>query len=96
MRLSTSSFRPIFGRVFLIALLGMSLSLGLVRALTFVLDKSGSQFLGRVLEARAALPEIAAEEDDLVMFFGSSILETGFSARVFDDPGGDGVNAKTL
>jgi hypothetical protein len=46
---------------------------------------AGSQsLLGRVLEAQEAIPRIAAEENDLVMFFGSSMVEAGFSPREFD------------
>ena len=84
---STSSSSPPrlpFLKVLLVAVLGMGLSLVLVRAYAAALGASGEAFLGRVIEARAALPRIIAEEDDLVLFFGSSMTQAGFSARVFD------------
>lgn len=47
---------------------------------------AGSQsLLGRVLEAREAIPQIVEEEGDLVMFFGSSMVQAGFSPREFDE-----------
>jgi hypothetical protein len=79
-----ASTRKIFLRVLFVVVFGMTASLGLVRAYAAALGASGKSFLGRVLEARAALPRIVAEEEPLVMFFGSSMTEAGFSARVFD------------
>jgi len=84
MNSSTSSSRSIFARVLLVTVLGMGAALGLVRAYAAALGASGEAFLGRVLQARAALPQIIAEEDDLVIFYGSSMVQAGFSARVFD------------
>lgn len=78
------SARKRFLRVFLVVVFGMAASLGLVRAYAAALGASGEAFLGRVLQARAALPEIVAEEEPLVMFYGSSMTRAGFSARVFD------------
>ncbi len=75
----------------------MAASLGLVRIYALSMGASGSAFLGRVLEARAALPQILAEEEDLVMFFGSSMTEAGFSARIFDRELAErGANAKSF
>ena len=94
---STSSSRRIFLRVFLVVVLGMGLSLALVRAYALALGASGEAFLGRVLEARAALPRIVAEEEDLVLVFGSSMTHAGFSARVFDRELAErGVEAKSF
>ena len=73
-----------FLKILLVVTLGMAVSLALVRAYALALGASGEAFLGRVLEARAALPRILAEENDLVMFFGSSMTDAGFSARIFD------------
>jgi len=81
---STSSSRGIFGKILLAVVLGMAVAMVLIRVMTFIYDVSGDTILGRVLEARAALPRIIAEEDDLVMFFGSSMTRAGFSARQFD------------
>lgn len=81
---STSSSRKIFAKIFLVITLGMAVSMALVRLFTWLNGVSGEQFLGRVLEARAALPRIVAEPDPLVMFYGSSMTQAGFSARQFD------------
>jgi hypothetical protein len=62
----------------------MITAMGLVRV---VLDANGANqqgILGRVLQAQAALPKIIAEPNDLVMFYGSSMVRAGFSARKFD------------
>lgn len=76
--------RGIYLKMLLTILLGMGLSLGIVRIFTAMNDASAESFLGRVLEAQAALPQIAREDEDLVMFFGSSMVQAGFSARQFD------------
>ena len=75
----TETPRRIFLRIFLVVVLGMSAALGLVRLYAASMGASGSAFLGRVLEARAALGRVLAEEERLVMFFGSSMTEAGFS-----------------
>jgi hypothetical protein len=52
-----------------------------------LLDANGANkegVLGRVLQAKAALPKIIAEPNDLVMFYGSSMTRAGFSPRKFD------------
>ncbi|MEM1204253.1 MAG: hypothetical protein AAGN66_13565 [Acidobacteriota bacterium] len=81
---STSSSRPVFLRIFLACVLGMGASMGLVRLFTFAMDANAETILGRVLEAMDALPQIVAEEDELVMVYGSSMVDAGFSARQFD------------
>ncbi len=81
---STSSSRAIFARVLLVITLGMAACYGIVRIFADLNDASAETILGRVMEARAALPRILAEERDLVMFFGSSMTRAGFSARLFD------------
>ena len=81
---STSSSRRIYLRIFLVVVLGMAAALGVVRAYALSVGASGSIFLGRVMQARAALPQILEEEEDLVIFYGSSMTQAGFSARVFD------------
>ena len=77
-------FNPIFGKTLLFILLGMGLALGLVRAFALANDASSDSILGRVLEAKAALPQIVEEPQDLVMVFGSSMVQAGFSPREFD------------
>ena len=84
MRSSTSSFNPIYLKTLLVILIGMGAALGLVRAFAILNDASSDTILGRVMEARNALPKIVQEEKDLVMVFGSSMVRAGFSPRQFD------------
>lgn len=79
-----TSERRTYLKIFTVMVLGMAAAMGLVRLTTWLNDAGGSQFLGRVIEAREALPRVLREEGDLVMFFGSSMTEAGFSARYFD------------
>ncbi len=89
--------RVIYLKTLLVILLGMGISLGAVRIFTYMNDASAESFLGRVLEARAALPQITQEQDDLVMFFGSSMVRAGFSARQFDrELAEQGVDVKSF
>jgi hypothetical protein len=75
----------------------MAAALAMVRAYAASMGASGSAFLGRVLEARAALPRIIAEDEELVVFFGSSMTQAGFSARVFDQELAErGVDVKSF
>ena len=76
--------RRIFGRILITILIGMGVALGLVRAFAAANGAGAQSLLGRVLEAEAALPRIAAEKNDLVMFYGSSMVQAGFSPREFD------------
>jgi len=81
---SISSSRSTYAKILLAMVLGMGLAMAIIRLITFLNDVSGDTILGRVQQARAALPKIVAGEEDLVMFFGSSMVQAGFSARVFD------------
>ncbi|MEM9316305.1 MAG: hypothetical protein AAGA95_16925 [Pseudomonadota bacterium] len=76
--------RRLFGRVLLTVLLGMGIALALVRGFAVAAGAGSQSLLGRVLLAQAALPRIAEEKDDLVMFYGSSMVQAGFSPREFD------------
>ena len=78
------SSRGIYARILLTIMLGMVVALGLVRGFTAANGASGQSLLGRVIEAQEAIPQIAAEENDLVMLFGSSMTQAGFSPREFD------------
>ena len=71
-------------RIVAVLVLGMVLVVIFFRLFTMANNVSGETILGRVLEARAALPRILQEDKDLVMAFGSSMTEAGFSARRFD------------
>ena len=76
--------RGYYLRVLLTILLGMAIALVLVRVFTAANGAGADSLLGRVLQAQAAIPSIAAEEKDLVMVFGSSMVHAGFSPREFD------------
>lgn len=81
---SATQIRKQYAKILAAILIGMTLSMVLVRIFTYANDASSSTILGRVLEAKAALPKIVKEPDDLVMMFGSSMVDAGFSARQFD------------
>ena len=84
MSLSTSSSRKIYIKIVLAIGLVMVASMIIVRTLVDITEVGGTAFLGRVLDAMAALPRITQEEKDLVVFFGSSMVENGISPRQFD------------
>ena len=62
----------------------MGIALGAAQAFVAANGASSRSLLGRVIEAQEAIPRIAAEEGDLVLFFGSSMTHAGFSPREFD------------
>lgn len=76
--------RSIHGKTLLFIILGMAVALGLVKAFVYANDASRETILGRVLEAKAALPKIVQEPAELVMVYGSSMVGAGFSPREFD------------
>jgi hypothetical protein len=76
--------RRLYGKILLAVLVGMIAALGLLRLFTDLNDASADTILGRVGQAQAALPVIIDEEKDLAMFFGSSMVQAGFSPRMFD------------
>lgn len=90
------SQRRIFLRIFLAVLVGMGIALGLAQAFVAANGASSRSLLGRVIEAQEAIPRIAAEESDIVLFFGSSMTAAGFSPREFDRAiaaaGGDSIS----
>lgn len=90
MNSSTSSSRKIYTKIFLAITLGMGLAMALINLVTWLHDASAETIMGRVVEARAALPRIVGEDKDLVMVFGSSMVAAGFSPRQFDQA----VNAR--
>ncbi len=85
---TSSSDRPAprgpYVKALLAILLGMGASMALVRGFTALNDASAETILDRVMEARAALPDIVQEEKPLVMSFGSSMTQAAFGARQFD------------
>jgi hypothetical protein len=62
----------------------MAVAMGSINFLLNSNDINTQGVLGRVNEARMALPKIVAEPNDLVMFYGSSMTRAGFSPRQFD------------
>ena len=97
MSLSTSNSKAVYLRIVLAIGIGMGASLGLVRVITYANDATSDNFLGRVQTARANLPRITAENDDLVMFYGSSMVRAGFSPRQFDSQLKDrGISVKSF
>jgi len=91
------SSRAIYARVLLTILLGMAVALGAVRGFTMANGAGAQSLLGRVIQAQEAIPQIAAEENDLAMFFGSSMVHAGFSPREFDrDLAAMGINTTSF
>lgn len=79
-----SSDRRIYFRILLAIALGMTAALVIFRIFAELNDGRPESIMGRVLEAREALPQVVAQPGDLVMVFGSSMVEAGFSPRQFD------------
>lgn len=76
--------RKLFFRIWITILVGMGIAVLAVRLFAMANGAGSQSLLGRVLEAQDAIPQIAAEENDLVMFFGSSMVDAAFSPREFD------------
>ena len=76
--------RRYFGRTLTVILAGMIVALLLFRLLTIAFDASAGTILARVTQAREALPQILDQPQDLVMVYGSSMVQAGFSPRQFD------------
>ncbi|MDX1460225.1 MAG: hypothetical protein R3348_04140 [Xanthomonadales bacterium] len=74
----------IFRKTLLVILLGMAAALVLLRIVTELSGANKEGILGRVNDAQLALPRIVEQPEDLVMFFGSSMVHAGFSPRMFD------------
>lgn len=77
--------RRLFFRIWLVIVIGMGVALIAVRLFTAANGAGSQSLLGRVIQAQEALPQIIAEKNDLVMFFGSSMVQAGFSPREFDE-----------
>ncbi len=74
----------IYLKTLLAIILGMGTALGLVYLFTLANNASKETILGRVAQAQEALPKIIEEENELMLFFGSSMVGAGFSPRQFD------------
>ena len=79
-----SQQRRVYLKISLALLLVFAAAMAAIRLFTFLNDASAEGIMGRVVEARQALPKIVKEEKDLVMMFGSSMVGAGFSPRQFD------------
>lgn len=69
-----------------IVTIGLCMLISMV-AINAILDSMGARqqgVLGRVTESREALEKIVTDPNDLVMFYGSSVVRAGFSPRKFD------------
>ena len=78
--------RKIFLRIILTVLVGMGVAMGIVRGFTEAMGANSQSLLGRVLEGREGLARILDEDPkDLVMVFGSSMVDAGFGPREFDE-----------
>lgn len=87
----------IFRKTLLVILLGMGAALAILRGIAEINDASKEGILERVTEAQEALPRIIGLENDLAMFFGSSMVEAGFSPRLFDQwMAEEGTNVKSF
>ncbi len=88
MSLSTSSSNnnptKVYRNITLAILFGMGIAMALIQGLAILMGGTTQNIMGRVVEAREALPKIVKEEKDLVVVFGSSMVEAGFAARQFD------------
>ena len=94
---SVISSRRIFVRILLTVLLGMAVALASVRIFVAANGAGSRSMLGRVIESQEAIPRIVAEQNDLVMVFGSSMVQAGFSPREFDrDLAERGIDAKSF
>ncbi|TQV74175.1 hypothetical protein FKG94_16340 [Exilibacterium tricleocarpae] len=97
MSLSTSSSRKRYAKIAFVITLGMGLAGGVVNWIADASGVTAANTMGRVSEARAALPRILSEEQELVMFFGSSMVRAGFSPRQFDrELNSQGKNIKSF
>jgi hypothetical protein len=76
--------RKIYRKILFAILAGMIAALLLLRAWHEVMDAKKGTIMGRVAEAQEKLPLVLENEEDLVLFFGSSMVHAGFSPRMFD------------
>ncbi|MEM7083917.1 MAG: hypothetical protein AAF465_14405 [Pseudomonadota bacterium] len=89
--------RKIYLRILLAIVLGMATALASVQAFVAANGAGSRSILGRVIEAQEAIPSIAGEKEDLVLVFGSSMVEAGFSPREFDrDLAEQGIDIKSF
>jgi len=94
---SISSSRKIYTKIALSLLSVFGAAMGIIHFIAYLHDANAENILGRVVEARQALPKILDEEHDLVMMYGSSMTRAGFSPRLFDkEVNAQGKNIKSF
>jgi len=81
---SISNSRKIYLKIVLAIILGIGAVVVTYRLFLMANNANAESIIGRVVEARAALPRIMDEDKELMMVFGSSMVQAGFSPRVFD------------
>ena len=81
---STSNSREAYKPIALRLGLAMAAALAALNLFYFAMGIRAENIIDRVVESRQALPKIVSEEKDLMLFFGSSMVEAGFSPRVYD------------
>jgi len=97
MPLFTFNFKNIYVKILLAIFIGMGSALALVKGIVYMNDASSETILGRVLQAKKALPKIVKEEKDIFMFYGSSMAQAGFSPRQFDqEMSAKGIDIKSF
>ncbi|MEM9301593.1 MAG: hypothetical protein AAGE01_05750 [Pseudomonadota bacterium] len=85
MPFDTGAARRVNLKIFAIITLGMAACLGTFRIGIYLNDVSGDTIMSRVASAREQLPKVVAvDEPEIVMVFGSSMVQAGFGARQFD------------
>ena len=84
MNSSTSSSDRVYLKILLAIMLGMGAAMGIVHVFFWANDASAETILSRVMESRSVLPRIVALEEPVIMVFGSSMVQAGYSPRQFD------------
>ena len=84
MNSSTSSSERVYLKTLLAIVLGMAASMGIVRLVALANDASSETIMERVFAAREELPRVVATAEPIVMVYGSSMVQAGFSPRQFD------------
>ena len=73
-----------YGKQVLALGLAMLAAMLLVRVILISMGANAQGILGRVTESREALTQVVKEPNELVMVYGSSMTQAGFSPRQFD------------
>jgi hypothetical protein len=81
---STSSSERVYLKTLLAIVLGMAASMGVVRLIALANDASSETIMARVFAAREEFPRVVATGEPIVMVYGSSMVQAGFSPRQFD------------